>query len=753
MSNASQPGPSHSSAQSDPNYSQSPLSWEGDRMFNIYIYDYCFKRGFRKTARELLIEADLPAESQPPINAKQGLLFEWWSVFWVLFTAKANGNGSDDALTYTNVCFPILLFSLTLLHNCLQYQAAQNNIRSRSQQLPPPGQPRPNGLPLPANRPFPATGPMTNGGPPNFPPVPHVNGIPPQQPLAGPQRTSIVGRGSTGGGPPFPSPTMANSPHNPGQPPMNIGQSPHLNPRMVPPSTNGIHQGPGHLPGSYPTNRPPSRTASPGQMGGMMHSSPAMNSRMVPHDPRGSQDPFSVELQGLPPQVLNGLREELGLPGKDIRNMTMDERQRLHSLYRQKGLGRKSGPINAAAGPSTMHPPQRRVGKRNSTSPREDPDNVPGTGSPPTKKPRRSPVDPPSSYPPHGPQPGQAPGSQPGSSMGPPGVPGSGPGPGPLIIGGMRSSMPPPPGGPGGSINVNGFGPPMGGGAGAGGMGGIGMSSSAPPHPMNAMSPPMSGGMPSRSGMMTPQMQSIGRPPSMDGPSQYRASLATFHNQQLGAGGGAGSPSDPSFGPGPGPGPGPNNRIPKHGPPGVSMPPPSPGMNKDGSVKDMHKLDGSPRGGPPPPSSAGMTPNASGNGPGPGGHSSTPAPPRPPSSQNPPPNSGLNPGGPPPLPPNMDPSPGSMLGNNSMPGSMSGLPNGVGGLGPSMVGLNSGMNPMTGMGTDMFLGSEFMNEIGNLEFDTNLFQASGGDLNFERDFGQWFNPNDQALEDPLDTMK
>ncbi|KAJ3821816.1 hypothetical protein F5880DRAFT_763883 [Lentinula raphanica] len=451
MSNASQPGPSHSSAQSDPNYSQSPLSWEGDRMFNIYIYDYCFKRGFRKTARELLIEADLPAESQPPINAKQGLLFEWWSVFWVLFTAKANGNGSDDALTYTN------------------YQAAQNNIRSRSQQLPPPGQPRPNGLPLPANRPFPATGPMTNGGPPNFPPVPHVNGIPPQQPLAGPQRTSIVGRGSTGGGPPFPSPTMANSPHNPGQPPMNIG--------------------PGHLPGSYPTNRPPSRTASPGQMGGMMHSSPAMNSRMVPHDPRGSQDPFSVELQGLPPQVLNGLREELGLPGKDIRNMTMDERQRLHSLYRQKGLGRKSGPINAAAGPSTMHPPQRRVGKRNSTSPREDPDNVPGTGSPPTKKPRRSPVDPPSSYPPHGPQPGQA------------------PGPGPLIIGGMRSSMPPPPGGPGGSINVNGFGPPMGGGAGAGGMGGIGMSSSAPPHPMNAMSPPMSGGMPSRSGMMTPQMQ------------------------------------------------------------------------------------------------------------------------------------------------------------------------------------------------------------------------------------------------------
>ena len=71
----------------------STLSWEGDKMcvllpslllamnnfdnrFNIYIYDYCFKRGFRKTARELLAEAEIPQDSIPPINARQGLLFE-----------------------------------------------------------------------------------------------------------------------------------------------------------------------------------------------------------------------------------------------------------------------------------------------------------------------------------------------------------------------------------------------------------------------------------------------------------------------------------------------------------------------------------------------------------------------------------------------------------------------------------------------------------------------------------------------------
>ena len=46
------------------------------RRFNIYIYDYCYKRGYKKTAKELLQEADIPIDSKPPINARQGLLFE-----------------------------------------------------------------------------------------------------------------------------------------------------------------------------------------------------------------------------------------------------------------------------------------------------------------------------------------------------------------------------------------------------------------------------------------------------------------------------------------------------------------------------------------------------------------------------------------------------------------------------------------------------------------------------------------------------
>lgn len=74
--------------------SPTDLNWDGDRMyvvnalaliaahplrlprFNIYIIDYCQKRGFSKTAQQLADEADIPVDSQPPINAKQGLLFE-----------------------------------------------------------------------------------------------------------------------------------------------------------------------------------------------------------------------------------------------------------------------------------------------------------------------------------------------------------------------------------------------------------------------------------------------------------------------------------------------------------------------------------------------------------------------------------------------------------------------------------------------------------------------------------------------------
>ncbi|KAH7874948.1 uncharacterized protein C8R40DRAFT_1171054 [Lentinula edodes] len=444
--------------------------------------------------------------------------------------------------------------------------------------------------------------------------------------------------------------------------------------------------------GKLGSKKPPARSAC---------TSSARTSRPLSHSPTyPSQIPAALAHTALvESQILNS-------SNSNGRSSLMPieigrHRQRINSMWRQKGpTGRKSGPPNAAAGPSTMHPPQRRTGKRNSTSPREDPDNVPGTGSPPTKKPRQSPVDPPPgpAYPQHAAQPGQ-----PGSSMGPPGGPGPGPGPHQPTLGGMR---PPMPGGgpPGGPMNVNGFGQPM------GGMGGIGMNTMngpALPHTINAMSPPMGGGMAGQQGMMTPQIQPTnppGRPPPLDGPIQCHNSLANFHQRQL-----------------------------------APMSPLSPGMNKDGSAKDINmKIEGSPRGGLPP-SSAGMAPTASGPANGP---SSMPVPPgRPLSSQNPAPNSGPHPGMTSLPPPNMDPSPGSMLGNTPMPGMsgpMSGMPNGIGpgGMGSGMVGINCGINAMNGTGSDIpFFRSDFMNdiEVGGLDtFDPQSLSGSKRGLEFQK---------------------
>ena len=42
----------------------------------------------------------------------------------------------------------------------------------------------------------------------------------------------------------------------------------------------------------------------------------------------------------------------------------------------------------------------------------------------------------------------------------------------------------------------------------------------------------------------------------------------------------------------------------------------------------------------------------------------------------------------------------------------------------------------------MMFDGAFMNLPDTLDFDPTIFRPDGGDLNFERDFGQWFNPED-----------
>lgn len=308
-------------------------------------------------------------------------------------------------------------------------------------------------------------------------------------------------------------------------------------------------------------------------------------------------------------------------------------------------------------------------------------------------------------------QPGGGPNHQPG---GPGGTPSMNPQPP------MNMMRPNPMGGP-----MMG-GPPqsmMGGGPGPSGMqgppmgvnGAFGQGMTGGPMGNMMMSPVMSH---PQAGMRTPQMLSSTE-------LQYRHNMQNLHKQPMpnnvgspaanadspfnpGGPGGTVTPQfNPGNRPGPGPGPGPQQNKPMNS----MAPPPSPGM------KDQNA--GGPKDGN----------NASGNGPKPGGPGGSPqnqamgrqtptatgtAPP------TPAPGTGMNNGPPPPSTPNNNPmtapSPSSLLSMN--------------GGGP-------------GMSTDLF-STDFITSVANTldDFDASSIFRPDGDINFERDFGQWFNGDD-----------
>ncbi|KAF5379411.1 hypothetical protein D9615_006498 [Tricholomella constricta] len=832
MATVSQPGPAQQQPPSQTDNSPPALSWEGEKMFNIYIYDYCFKRGFRKTARELMVEAEIAPDPTPPINARQGLLFEWWSVFWVLFTAKANGNGTEEAMLYTQ----------HQTNQLMQRQATQRLAPGQSLhhgQQPQPGmphQPPPpmtrlaNGGARPGMMGFMSNGPMPNGvGPPQGPMqpggpnsfsmaggAPQPNGIPGQpgpspsqggpsapgqnfQPLLPGQRPSISGgmpqqhppqQPSQQRGPnaPFQSPNMANSPQNPppgqqppqhpqqqhAQPPMGQlgGPSPHLshlsrsgmlppNQGMNPMNPQQGQQGNAPPPASQYQHlgRSPSRATTPGQgQGGMMHPSPSITNRQPPGAAQmmvgGMTDNnINSQIMLIPTAVLAQIKQELGIE-KELPSFTAQDKQRILGTYRarhQQQQNKPGGgpPDNPAAGPSNPmmqlpnqqqrnnlqqrnQPPQQQQqqqrAKRNSTSPGEEHENLPrNESSPPDRKRiRRSPMEQPAvpvmNFPQQQPQPHP-------QQQGAPQMMNIGPQGGMMVMRGQPNMGMN--GGPGQHPGQQQM--PR-------GMGmGMGMGGQQQMH--------MGGGMTAQMGHpggLTPHMQNQ--------QMQVQAREQLIRHQQMvakgqqpgglgNAPGNAASPpsTEPSFigaplgqGPGGGPGfgPGPNRMGQKS-----MMPPPSPAMNGPpedqnssgpggpNNVKNANQNPGmpanhsSPRNPPSGGSNSGQTPNANGTGP------PTPAPGGPqnqnPGGSNQPGGGGLGVGG-----QNMAPSPSSILGG---PPSMGGPPS----LGGDMSGA--------------IFSSDFIQSVASSldEFnpDMSMFRPDG-DINFERDFGQWFNPDD-----------
>ena len=322
-------------------------------MFNIYIYDYCFKRGFRKTARELLAEAEIPPDSTPPINARQGLLYEWWSVFWVLFQAKSNAQGGTEDAQLYNMHMRERHDANPPTRNNPSIPGAPSAVSSanpQQQRLPIPtgvpngaapvsgpsyGQPQhpqagspmfPMGAPpgpqvngvIGSHPPTPASGPAPGPLPPGRPGGPQQQLYPmmqqqPPRQLNGPQPPSQQGPPSQ---PQQQRPPAGANPNMPFQSPTLAASSPNHGPGLPPPQQpGGPHPPMGNLGGPSPMmNRPlgmPPPNGGPPPQGMMMppqgasmlqNGTPTQQFQPIPNNGRPQSRTNTPQMQGMTQQ-------------------------------------------------------------------------------------------------------------------------------------------------------------------------------------------------------------------------------------------------------------------------------------------------------------------------------------------------------------------------------------------------------------------------------------------------------------------
>ncbi|KAG8950014.1 Transcriptional activator flo8 [Tulasnella sp. 424] len=291
-------------------------NWDGDRMLHVYMIDYCRKRGYNAVVNTLCAQTGNTSDVKAPIDAPQGLLFEWWVVFWEIFTAKSEDDPKKNAVAY------------------LQDQRAKNYRPMPPADVKPPIGVQMAGHNFNGPHPPPAPGSMMGPGhlshfqghppghpnqqPPGMQPMPTPNGVlPPGQQQHGPQPPGAP----TPGPPPSQQPVNGPQPYPP-QP--QSQQPPHPNPANGPqgPPPN---QGPG-VPqqmgmGNRPGGQNGPQIAMSGQrpgLGGMPNGQgghqPFAGSPLGPGagQPGGGPQPSPRTSHMGPPQGLRGHPQQQG---------------------------------------------------------------------------------------------------------------------------------------------------------------------------------------------------------------------------------------------------------------------------------------------------------------------------------------------------------------------------------------------------------------------------------------------------------
>ena len=66
---------------------------------DLYVWEYLQRRNYKQSAAALVSDSGLPEQPEVPIRTPQGLLFEYWNVFWELFSSRV-GHGVRQASAY-----------------------------------------------------------------------------------------------------------------------------------------------------------------------------------------------------------------------------------------------------------------------------------------------------------------------------------------------------------------------------------------------------------------------------------------------------------------------------------------------------------------------------------------------------------------------------------------------------------------------------------------------------------------------------
>ncbi|GAA6027426.1 hypothetical protein JCM8097_007856 [Rhodosporidiobolus ruineniae] len=287
------------------------FAWEGDATLHSYCYDYMRKRGWNESASRFAQDAgiDEAGWTGPPIEAPQGLLYEWWSVFWDVFIARSQKAGQR------NPNADIYVEAMRAKRDPLVVQFAGPNA-------PPP-------MNLPRSLAHPPRAQPAQGGPPRAQysqmHVLEQQELQTQMQQRGGRLQQVqVQRALPGGQHPPP----------PGQygPPSGQGPLPHPPGSLPPPPQHGPN---GPQPGMQPyppqnPHQPPSIHSSPH----LVHAQPYANGR-----PPGPSGPPGQPQQHAGPmsQAMSAAMAAVGLGGRDPDSLSQEEHAGVAAQMRRMG--------------------------------------------------------------------------------------------------------------------------------------------------------------------------------------------------------------------------------------------------------------------------------------------------------------------------------------------------------------------------------------------------------------------------------